>query len=227
MEDVSFVAQTFDRVVLVPACGQLRADSADVRGNDVRRVSVVVSPGLGDEQVLRDDAVDVAHQAFEDGEFDLGQQDRARVAGAGAGDGVERDAMRAERTIRGVQESTVEGVDVRLEFGHVAGLGQIGVSAEVEPRDAVVGRAERTDDDHRGFDAGGSGFADDVASVFAGKHEVDDGEIVLVSSEMTESDTAVLCGSAEIAQLGQSPAEELPLGVVVFDYQRGHAVIIA
>lgn len=77
--------------------------------------------------------------------------------------------MCAERTIRGVQESTVEGVDVRLELGHVAGLGQIGVSAEVEPRDAVVGRTERADDDHRGLDADGTGFADDVASVFAGK----------------------------------------------------------
>lgn len=116
---------------------------------------------------------------------------------------------------------------MRLEFGHVAGLGQVGVRAEVESSDAVVDRAERADDDDGGRDAGGPGIADDVASVLVRKHEVDEGQIVRIPHEKRGSVSAALGGGAGIAQLGQSFVEELPFRVVVFDYQCSHAAIIA
>ena len=114
MEDVSFSPIGFDGVVFALSDRELGAYPADVRKDDVRCAGIVVPPGLGDEHVLGDDAVAVPHQAFEDGELNLGKLDRASVAPTGPRNGVQFDSACGDAAFLGVQEAAVEGVDVRL-----------------------------------------------------------------------------------------------------------------
>ena len=93
--------------------------------------------------------------------------------------------------------------------------------------DAVVDRTERADDDHRGLDAGGTGFAEYIASVFSGKHQVDDREVELPLAESGESVLAVAGERAVVAHFREPLVKELPFDVVVFDDQGVHAVIIS
>jgi hypothetical protein len=162
----------------IPGFVDLFAEALDIDVDEVGAGIEVVVPDVFADLDATEDAAGGAHEVFEEGELAGGELDAGGFAFYLAGCEVEDEVIHA-KNVGGVAGGAADdGVDAGDEFFDVKGFGQVIIGAEVEAFDAFIEAGARGEEDDGDGISLFAESAEDTESVAAGKHDIEDDEVV-------------------------------------------------
>jgi hypothetical protein len=131
-----------------------------------------------EQLLLADDDARAVHEVFED--VVLGGREIDEDAGAvdGLFESIEGDAESVECGVGSAFAAADEGLGAGDELAEVEGLAEVVVGAGVEELDDGAGAFAGGEDEDRGCVLAGADALEEAEAVEAGKHEVEDDEVV-------------------------------------------------
>jgi hypothetical protein len=203
----------------------LAAQAADVHVDDVGAGIEVVAPDLLEDHRAREHVARVAHEGFEQAEFDRQQFEFDLAATRDARDEVETQVTDFERRLaRDVGTATQQRIDARGHFLGCERLGEVVVAARAQAAHARVDVAERGNHQHRRAHARAAQFGDEFEPVHAGQHAVERDRVVAAGERTFEARASVADAFDLVAGRAQFQRDLARGDGVVFDGEdAGHA----